>query len=75
MLWAFGGPATFHGPKLLTGGPPGPERAHGALALPAPGCTPRRPGVLGRAAGSLQPQPADYNLQASCDWTVFSRKQ
>lgn len=54
MRWALGGPATFRGPKLLTGGPPGPERAHGALALPAPGCTPRRPGVLGRAAGNLQ---------------------
>lgn len=24
---------------------------------------------------SLQPQPADHNLQASYDWTVFSRKQ
>lgn len=54
MRWALGGPATFRGPKLLTGGPLGPERAHGALALPAPGCTPRHPGVLGRAAGSLQ---------------------
>lgn len=54
MRWALGGPATFRGPKLLTGGPPRPERAHGALALPASGCTARRPGVLGRTAGRLQ---------------------